>query len=76
MVTPGKILIGNNGSAFVNGYIFFDIYNLSHPETFPLRSDFMTEAPEILNAATLQRTMEADVYRFGMAMYTVCPHMV
>ena len=76
-ITPGKILIGTDGKAFVNGYMFFDIYQLLNSETIPLRPDFLTEAPEILIADSLERTSAADVYRFGMAMFTVCfPHVI
>ena len=75
-ITPGKILIGTDGKAFVNGYMFFEISELLNTETVPLRPDFQTEAPEALLADSPEKTSEADVYRFGMAMYTVRPRLV
>ena len=56
--------------------MFFEISELLNTETVPLRPDFQTEAPEALLADSPEKTSEADVYRFGMAMYTVRPRLV
>lgn len=70
-ITPGKILIAADGKAFISGFICFDLLALLHPEYVHPRRDFKTEAPEILRAEVLSRSKQADVFRFGMAMYQV-----